>query len=178
MSLVHTQTPVGGQHANVVESHIKLVKQFCYNIIGKIKSEKFKALNLTQSEFILASAIHEVNNMPLFKHARYVFLTSAMLVNPMLELTVGQLDDNTIVKYFETVQPYLEIMEKLRYDTFIKYTTDKKQTYHGLTRQGKEVANVGDFVLIKDLKKHNFLKYGIIMDFSKNRTKALIRTKS
>ena len=63
MSLVHTQTPVGGQHANVVEFRIKLVKQFCYNIIGQIKGEKFKALNLTQSEFILASAIHQVNNM-------------------------------------------------------------------------------------------------------------------
>ena len=111
MSLVHTQTPVGGQHANVVVSRIKLVKQFCYNIIGQIKGEKFKALNLTQSEFILASAIHEVNNMPLF----------------MFELTVGQLDYNIIVKYFETLQPYLELIENLRYDTFVKYTTDKKQ---------------------------------------------------
>ena len=65
MSLVHTQTPVGRQHTNMVESRIKLVKQFCFNIIGQIKGAKFKALNLTQSEFILASAIHETNNMPL-----------------------------------------------------------------------------------------------------------------
>ena len=49
----------------------------------------------------MASAIHEVNNMPLFKHARYVFLTTAMLVNPLFELTVGQLEDNIILKYFE-----------------------------------------------------------------------------
>ena len=116
--------------------------------------------------------------MPLFKHARYVFLTPAMLVNPMFELTVGQLDDNIIVKYFEILQPYLELIENLRYDTFVKYTTDKKQTFHVLTRQGKEVANVGDFALIKDQNKHHFLKYGVILKFSKNRTKALVRTKN
>ena len=108
-----------------------MAKQFCYNIIGQIKGEKFKALNLTQSEFILASAVHEVNNMPLFKHARYVFLTPAMLANPMFELTVGQLDDNIIVKYFEILQPYLELIENLRYDTFVKYTTDKNRPFMG-----------------------------------------------
>ena len=36
----------------------------------------------------------------------------------------------------------------------------------------------GDFVLIKDSRKHNYVKYGIILGFSKNRTKALVRTKT
>ena len=31
--------------------------------------------------------------------------------------------------------------------------------------------------MIKDHRKHHFLKYGIILKFSKNRTKALVRTK-
>ena len=126
----------------------------------------------------MASAIHQVNNMPLFKHPRYVFLTPAMLVNPIFELTVGQLEDKIIIKYFEILQPYLELIENLRYDTFVKYRADKKRTLHGLSRQGKEVANVEDFVLIKDQIKHHFLKYGIKFKFSKNRTKALVRTKN
>ena len=39
------------------------------------------------------------------------------------------------------------------------------------------MPDVGDFVLIKDDGKFNFIKYGIIMGFSKNKKKALVRTK-
>ena len=100
-----------------------------------------------------------------------------MLVNPLFEITVGQLENDIIVKYFDVLQPYLGLIADLRYDCFIKYVTDKTQAMHGLTRQGNEVAAVGDFVMIKDHRKHNFLKYGIILKFSKNRTKALVRTR-
>ena len=44
----------------------------------------------------MASAISEVNNIPLFRHERYVFLTPAMLVNPLFEMSVGQLETNII----------------------------------------------------------------------------------
>ena len=37
MDLLHVQPPVGGQHANVVELKIGLVKQFSRNIVGKVK---------------------------------------------------------------------------------------------------------------------------------------------
>ena len=97
----------------MVEFRIKRIKQFCHNITGQVKGEKFKPINLTQSEFIMASAINEVNNMPLFRHERYVFLTSAMLVNPLFELTVGQLENDIIVKYFDVLQPYLELIADL-----------------------------------------------------------------
>ena len=113
MSLTNTQTPTRGQHSNVMEFRIKMIKQYCHNIIGQVKGEKFKPINLTQSEFIMASAINEVNNMPLFRHERYVFLTSAMLVNPLFELTVGQLENDIIVKYFDVLQPYLELIADL-----------------------------------------------------------------
>ena len=66
MSLIHTQTPTGGQHENVVESRIKMIKQYCQNIIGKVKGERFKPISLTQSEFIMASTINEVKNNPSF----------------------------------------------------------------------------------------------------------------
>jgi len=89
MSLVHTQTPTGGQHKTIVESWIKLIKQYCFNIIGKVKGERFKPITLTQSDFIMAMAIHEVNNIPLFRHERYVFLTPNMLVNPLFEISMG-----------------------------------------------------------------------------------------
>ena len=47
MSLVHTQTPTKGQQANVVETRIKLIKQHCFNIMGKIKGEKFRPITMT-----------------------------------------------------------------------------------------------------------------------------------
>ena len=100
MSLVHNQNPTGGQHEKVVELRIKLVKQYCLNIIGKIKGEKFKPLSLTQTDFIMATAVHEVNNIPLFRHDRYVFLTSNQLVNPKFEMAVGQLETDIILRYF------------------------------------------------------------------------------
>ena len=80
------------------------------------------------------------------------------------------------MKYFEILQQYLQLIADLRYDTFIKYVTDKKQAIHGLKRQGNEIPSIGDFVMIKDHHKHNYVKYGIILGFSKNQTKALVRT--
>ena len=70
MSLIHTQTHTGGQHKNVVESRVKMIKQYGYNIIGKVKGERFKPITLTQSEFIMATAVSEVNNIALFRHER------------------------------------------------------------------------------------------------------------
>ena len=52
MSLVHNQTPTGGQHENIVESRIKPVKQYCLNMIGKIKRKKFQPLSLTHTDFM------------------------------------------------------------------------------------------------------------------------------
>ena len=34
MDLVHKQTAVGGQHSNLVETRIKLIKRYCYNLRG------------------------------------------------------------------------------------------------------------------------------------------------
>ena len=39
------------------------------------------------------------------------------------------------------------------------------------------MPEVGDFVMIKDDRQYNFVKYGIILGFSKNKTKALVWTK-
>ena len=36
MSIIHTQTPVGGQHENSVESRIRLVKQYALNMLNKV----------------------------------------------------------------------------------------------------------------------------------------------
>ena len=54
---------------------------------------------------------------------------------------------------------------------------DKRNLTHSLTRQGTQTPDIGDFVLIKDDRNFNYIKYGIIMDFSPNKTKALVRTK-
>ena len=44
--------------------------------------------------------------------------------------------------------------------------------------QGYETPKIGDYVMVKDPKKFNWIKYGIIMAISENRTKALVRTKT
>ena len=126
MSLVHTQTPTGGQHANVVETRIKLIKQYCFNLMNKVKGEKLKPITMTQSDFIMATAVSEVNNIPLFRHERYVYLTPNMIVNPMLEMTLGNFESNVMEKYFDALQPYLQLIADLRFDCFVKYVADKK----------------------------------------------------
>ena len=45
-----------------------------------------------------------------------------------------------------------------------------------MKRQGNEMPSIGDFVMIKDHHKHNYVKYGVILGFSKDQTKALVRT--
>ena len=101
MSLVHNQTPTGGQHENIVESMIKLVKQYFLNMIGRIKREKFQPLSLTQTDSILSTTINEINNIPLFRHERYVFPTPKKLVNPTFEMTVGKLETDIISRCYE-----------------------------------------------------------------------------
>ena len=133
---------------------------------------------MTQSDFKVATAISEVNNIPLFCHEKYVYSTPNMLVNPMLEMTLGTFESDVMEKYYDALQPYLQLIADLRFDCFVKYVGDKRAATHDLTGQGTEIPREGDFVLIKDKRKHNFVKYGVILGFSKNKTKALVRTKS
>ena len=98
MSIIHTQTPVGGQHENSVESRIRLVKQYALNMMNKVKGERYKPLSITQSDFIFASALNEINNIPLFKHPKYLYLSPQMIVNPLLQMTVDKLEDDIMVK--------------------------------------------------------------------------------
>ena len=82
-----------------------------------------------------------------------------------------------MVTYFDTLQPYLELIKDLRFETFIKYTVDKTYQNHDLTRQGKLHAQEGDFVMVRDDKKHFWTKYGVILKLSENSTKVLVKTK-
>ena len=72
MSIIHRQCPVGAQHENTVESRIRLIKQFALNMIGRVKGERYKPLPITQTDFILASVLYEINNIPLFRHEKYL----------------------------------------------------------------------------------------------------------
>ena len=96
----------------------------------------------------------------------------------MLEMSLATFDKDVMIKYYDALQPYLQMIADLRFDCFIKYVGDKRAATHSLTGQGTEIPNIGDFVLVKDTKKYNWVKYGVILGFSKNRTKALVRTRS
>ena len=80
-------------------------------------------------------------------------------------------------KYFEKLQPYMKLIQDLRFDGFVKYAKEKSMTNHKLTCQGYEIPDVDDFVIIKDEKKCNYIRYCIIMALSDNLTKALVKTK-
>ena len=177
MSIIHIQTPVGGQHENSVESRISLVKQYALNMMKQVKGECYKPLSITQSDFIFASALNEINNIPLFKHPRYLYLSPQMLVNPLLQMTVDKLDDDIMGRYFDALQPYLQLIRDLRFETFIKYTIDKTYPHHDLTRQGNLHDMEGDFVMIRDERKHFWTMYGVILKLSENKTRAYVKTK-
>ena len=91
-------------------------------------------------------------------------------------MTVDKLQDDIMVKYFDTLQPYLELIKDLRFECFIKYTVDKTYPNHDLTRQGKLHAKEGDFVMVRDEKKYFWTKYGVILKLSENSTNALVKT--
>ena len=136
MSIIHRQCPVGAQHENTVESRIRLVKQFALNMIGRVKGERYKPLPITQTDFILASTLHEINNIPLFRHEKYLYLTPQAIVNPLFEMSVGKLEEDIMVKYFDNLEPYLKLIKDLRFECFVKYVVDKTYSNHALTRQG------------------------------------------
>ena len=92
-------------------------------------------------------------------------------------MTVGKMEEDIIIRYYENLEPYLKLIKDLRFECFIKYVTDKTYSNHALTRQGSQHAREGDFVMIRDENKHFWVKYGIILKLSKNATKALVRTK-
>ena len=118
-------------------------------MMGQVKGEKYKPLTLTQTDFILASALHEINNIPLFRHEKYLYLTSQTIVNPLFEMTLGKMEEHIIIKYYENLEPYLKLIQDLRFDCFIKYVTDKSYSNHTLTRQGSQHAREGDSVMIR-----------------------------
>ena len=177
MSVIHTQTPVGGQHLNTVETRIRLVKQYCRNMTNMVKGQRYQPLSITQSNFILAAALNEVNNIPLVKHPKFLFLTPQMLVNPLLQMTTDQLDNRILERYYNNLQPYLQLIKELRFATFVKYTQDKSYLPHNLTRQGNLTAAEGDFVLLRDDRKFFWTSYGIILKMSDNGTRAFVKTK-
>ena len=143
-------------------SRIRLVKQYALNMMNKVKGERYKPLSITQSDFIFASALNEINNIPLFKHPKYLYLSPQMIVNPLLQMTVDKLEDDIMVRYFNALQPYLQLIKDLRFETFIKYTIDKTYPNHDLTRQGNLHAKEGDFVMIRDERKHFWTMYGVM----------------
>ena len=96
----------------------------------------------------------------------------------MLEMTLGTFESDVMEKYYDALQPYLQLIADLRFDCFVKYVGDKRAATHDLIGQGTEIPREGDFVLIKGSKKHNWVKYGVILGFSKNKTKALVRTRA
>ena len=56
-------------------------------------------------------------------------------------------------KYFEKLQPYMKMIQDLRFDVFVKYAKEKSMTNHKLTCQGYEIPDVDDFVIIKQAWK-------------------------
>ena len=70
LDLVHNQAPVRGQFGNTVESRIKLVKQYAREMINKVKGQKFEPISLTQMNYIIASALDEINSTPLLKNKK------------------------------------------------------------------------------------------------------------
>ena len=96
----------------------------------------------------------------------------------MLELSIGTYNEKTMIKYYDAVEPYLRMIADLRYDCFVQYAKQKRAKNHDLVGQGYETPKIGDYVMVKDPKKYNWIKYGIILAISDNRTKALVRTKA
>ena len=96
----------------------------------------------------------------------------------MLELSLATFDEEVMTKYYNALQPYLQIIAGLRFDCFVQYVKEKRAVTHSLTGQGIETPQVGNFVLVKYSKKHHWLKYGVILGLSTNKTKALVRTKA
>ena len=83
----------------------------------------------------------------------YVFLTPQQIVNPTNSFSVADIEGDIVGKYFEILQPYLQLIQELWFDIFIKYSKDKRNLHHKLNRQGYNEPHVDDFVLVRDEKK-------------------------
>ena len=65
--LFSSESPVGAQFSNTVESRIRLTKQYARERINKVKGEKFEPITLTQTDYIMSCAIDTINSIPLIK---------------------------------------------------------------------------------------------------------------
>ena len=70
-------------------------------MIGRVKGERYKPLPIMQTDFILASALYEINNIPLFRHEKYLYLSHQAIVNPLFEMSVGKLEEDIMVRYYD-----------------------------------------------------------------------------
>ena len=80
-------------------------------------------------------------------------------------MSVGRLETDIIIKYFDTLQPYLQLIAYLRFDRFIYKICNGQKERHTCTDKTRDWDAWSDFVMIKDDRKYNFVKYGIILGF-------------
>ena len=113
-----------------MESRIKLVKQYSREMIGKVKGQNYEPLSLTETDNIMVSAIHEINSIPLVKNEKYVFVAQKNVVNPYLEVSVKDAEGDLLSKYYERMKVYVDIVEKLHLNSFVRYAREKRVVNH------------------------------------------------
>ena len=109
------------------------------------------------TDYIMNVAILQVNSILLIAKSIFIYNPSD-IGNPALDSTIKDTEDDLVVKYFEELKDYMAIIQELRMEIFIRYARDNAVGQHKLVRQGHDVPNLNDFVLIIDEKKWNYLK--------------------
>ena len=132
---------------------------------------------LTMTDYNMSAGMLEVNSIPLISNEKYLYRTPMDIVNPAMEITIKDSEGDLVAKYFEQHRDYMNIIQELRLELFIRYSRDKAMDQHKFVRQGHDVPNLNDFVLIVDVKKLGYFKYWVMIGFSETSTKALVRTK-
>ena len=96
-----------------------------------------------------------MNCIPILKSDKYVFLTPSQNMNSTIEITISDVEGDIMGKYSKKLQTYIKLIPDLRFDVFVKSVRVKRMTNHKLTRQGYEIPEVDNFVIIKDEKDSN-----------------------
>ena len=129
-----------------------------------------------QSYFLLIKRLQkEINSIPLVKHESYLFLAPQDLITPPVKLQQQSTPIENIVRAFPQLDIYLKKTIELRNSILFYRITDKAQKNNESFKHGKNVAHVGDVVIVERSRFREGL-YGIIEQLLSS-TSAKVRTR-
>ena len=138
-------------------------------------NHKLPILDFQSYNLLIKRLQKEINSIPLVKHESYLFLAPQDLITPPVKLQQQSTPMENIARAFPQLDLYLKKTIELRNAILFYKITDKAHKNNESFKHGKNVATVGDVVIVERSRFREGL-YGIIEQLLST-TSAKVRTR-